>query len=128
MKKEKNREEKILEKLENAVNFDQALDEQAKETKENVDKLHSNVNFYKASIRGSEALMSTMELMKSGKGISISNLSCLIGYAFTSTSTWLFIHVPIGVDFLSLSVNGVWCNERFFKKEFNECHDGIGPG
>lgn len=78
MKKEKNREEKILEKLENAVNFDQALDEQAKEMKENVDKLHSNVNFYKASIRGSEALMSTMELMKNGKGISISNLSDIL--------------------------------------------------
>ena len=78
MKKEKNRKGKITENLKNILNSNQGLLEQAERVEKETIDLQNDIEFYKASIRGAEALISTMELMKNGKGISISNLSDIL--------------------------------------------------
>jgi hypothetical protein len=78
MKEEKNQKGKILEDLENAANFSEELESKAEKMKKDTRALQNDINFYKASVRGSEALIATLELMRSEKGVSVSNVSDIL--------------------------------------------------
>ena len=75
MKKEKNRKGKITENLKNILNSNQGLLEQAERVEKETIDLQNDIEFYKASIRGAEALISILELMEIKKDLNVHNVS-----------------------------------------------------
>jgi hypothetical protein len=75
--------EKILEKLKNTLesNLSEISPEKMKEIegfRDETKKLNSNIDFYKASVRGCDALISTIRVMEETSNVSSSNLADIL--------------------------------------------------
>lgn len=78
MKEEKNQKEEALESLKSILDFSQKLKEQAERIKEETINLQNDIDFYKASIRRAEALISTLKLMENEEDLNVYNVSDIL--------------------------------------------------